>query len=109
MGNTAKLTFKHSKKGFAQTVDIKVGESVLDAALNFDIPLQHACGGFCACTTCHIQVTAGAEDCSPQEEDEADRIQQVSNLTLNSRLGCQTKAARAGANIEVEIQNWDGL
>ncbi|MBL7715087.1 MAG: 2Fe-2S iron-sulfur cluster binding domain-containing protein [Bdellovibrionales bacterium] len=109
MGNTAKLTFKHSAKGFEKTVDIKVGESVLDAALNFDIPLQHACGGFCACTTCHIKVTSGAEAVSAQEDDEADRILQVANLAPNSRLGCQTKAAVAGSSITVEIQNWDGL
>ena len=29
-------------------------ESILDVALNFGIQLEHACGGSCACTTCHV-------------------------------------------------------
>jgi len=28
-------------------------ESFLDVAKNFHVPLEHACGGSCACTTCH--------------------------------------------------------
>ena len=29
-------------------------ESLLDVAMNFGIHLDHACGGNCACTTCHV-------------------------------------------------------
>ena len=34
--------------------------SFLDVAENYDIFLDHACGGVCACTTCHIWVKEGA-------------------------------------------------
>src|ERR1039458_7266598 len=34
--------------------------SVLDVAQNFNIFLDHACGGVCACTTCHLHVKEGA-------------------------------------------------
>ena len=40
-------------------------QSLLDIALNFGITLDHACGGNCACTTCHIWVKEGAENLSP--------------------------------------------
>lgn len=63
--------------------------SVLDVALNFGIPLEHACGGNCACTTCHVIVRAGEENLSAMEDDEADRIGQAEGVTLHSRLGCQ--------------------
>ena len=33
--------------------------SFLDVAENFGIFLDHACGGVCACTTCHIWVKDG--------------------------------------------------
>ena len=33
--------------------------SFLDVAENFNIFLDHACGGVCACTTCHIWVKEG--------------------------------------------------
>ena len=86
-----------------QTYEAKAGESILDVAINHDVPLQHACGGFCACTTCHIIVKAGSEHLSGMEEDEEDRLERVAvGLTLNSRLGCQ---AKIHGDVTVEIQN----
>ena len=35
-------------------------ESLLDVAMNFGFHLEHACGGSCACTTCHVVAKAGA-------------------------------------------------
>jgi 2Fe-2S ferredoxin len=63
--------------------------SILDIALNFDIPLEHTCGGNCACTTCHVIIRQGAENLSPMEDYEADRLDLAEGLTLHSRLACQ--------------------
>lgn len=63
--------------------------SVLDVALNFGVPLEHACGGVCACTTCHVWVRRGAENLSAPEDDELDRLDMAADLELCSRLGCQ--------------------
>ena len=63
-------------------------QSLLDVALNFGITLDHACGGNCACTTCHIWVKEGADNLSPMDDDEADRLDMAADLQLNSRLGC---------------------
>ncbi len=38
--------------------------SFLDVAENFGIFLDHACGGVCACTTCHLHVKEGASGIS---------------------------------------------
>ncbi len=64
-------------------------ESILDVAKNNDIPLQHACGGSCACTTCHVIVRKGMNHLSDMEDDEADRLDTAWDLTTESRLGCQ--------------------
>ena len=63
--------------------------SILDIALNFGIDLEHACGGNCACTTCHVIVKQGEENLSDMEDDEEDRLYMADGLTLHSRLGCQ--------------------
>src|ERR1700694_802007 len=63
--------------------------SILDVALNFGIQLEHACGGSCACTTCHVIVKGGDENLSPPDDDELDRLDMAPGLTLHSRLGCQ--------------------
>jgi 2Fe-2S ferredoxin len=64
-------------------------ESFLDVAMNFGIPLEHACGGSCACTTCHVIVRKGMENLSEMEDNEADRLDTAWDLTTSSRLGCQ--------------------
>ena len=64
-------------------------ESLLDVAMNFGIPLEHACGGSCACTTCHVIVREGMEHLLDMEDDEADRLDTAWELTPTSRLGCQ--------------------
>ena len=64
-------------------------ESFLDVAMNHDIPLEHACGGSCACTTCHLIIREGMQNLSEMEENEADRLDTAWDLTTSSRLGCQ--------------------
>lgn len=63
--------------------------SLLDIAKNLDVPLEHACGGSCACTTCHVIVREGAGNLSDMQDDEADRLDTAWDLTPQSRLGCQ--------------------
>lgn len=74
-----------------KTIEVPAGQDVLHAALDHGIMLDHACGGFCACTTCHIYVEAGMEHTSVPEDAEADRVDYAEAPTLKSRLACQTK------------------
>jgi 2Fe-2S ferredoxin len=64
-------------------------ESFLDVAKNLGVPLEHACGGNCACTTCHVIIREGAQNLTDMEDDEADRLDTAWDLTPQSRLGCQ--------------------
>lgn len=79
--------------------------SLLDAALNFGIPLAHVCGGHAACTTCHVLVRKGEELLSEMEDQEQNRLELAAGVTLHSRLACQAMIAREGEMI-VEIPLW---
>ena len=79
-------------------------ESILDIALNNDIQLEHACGGSCACTTCHVWVKEGMENLSEADDDELDRVEMAADLTTRSRLGCQ---AVVKGDVVVEIPAWN--
>jgi 2Fe-2S ferredoxin len=81
-------------------------QSLLDVALNNDIKLDHACGGNCACTTCHVWVKEGASNLSEMDDDEADRLDMAADLQLNSRLGCQAVIKGPG-KVVVEIPAWN--
>ena len=110
--NTVQITFLPEGK----TVQFEHGklrylnhgepESILDIALNHNVPLDHACGGNCACTTCHIWVKEGSDNLSEMDDDEADRLDMAADLQLNSRLGCQAVINKPG-KVVVEIPAWN--
>src|SRR5213596_3304530 len=63
--------------------------SILDVLLGHGVFLEHACGGNCACTTCHVIVKKGAQFLSENTEAEDDLLDKAPGLTPTSRLGCQ--------------------
>jgi ferredoxin, 2Fe-2S len=81
-------------------------ESILDIAINNGIRLDHACGGNCACTTCHVVVRKGKELLSEMDDEEADRLDMAADLQLDSRLGCQAQITKPG-EVVVEIPAWN--
>ena len=85
-GEPRTVEFEHGKLPYSNHGK---PESLLDIAKNHDVPLEHACGGNCACTTCHVIVRQGAANLSEMEDDEADRLDTAWDLTPDSRLGCQ--------------------
>ena len=89
-----------------RVVEANIGDSLLDVALAHDIPMQHACGGFCSCTTCHVHpaTEADAKALSSMDEDERERLEGVDQWTPLSRLGCQ---AQVRADVTVTIQCLD--
>ncbi len=84
------------------------GESLLDVALREGIDLDHACGGVCACSTCHVKVVTGESLLSESDEDEEDQLDEARGLALNSRLGCQARILDgAEGQITVQIPDWN--
>ena len=67
-----------------------------------DAPEGDACGGVCACSTCHVYVVNGRELLSEAEEEEEDILDKAFDVRQNSRLGCQAKILKDGL-VEVEI------
>lgn len=72
-------------------IECKEGRSILHAILDAGMELEHACGGVCACSTCHVIVEEGDEHLSEKSFDEDDRLDMAEGVTLRSRLGCQAK------------------
>ena len=87
----------------AQGLEARVepGTSILEAARACGAPEGSACGGVCACSTCHVYVRAGLESLSEMEDAENDILDKAFAVKASSRLGCQ---ARVGTeDVEVEI------
>ena len=91
---------RYLKEG--KEVDVPVGASILQASQEGGLPEGYACGGVCACSTCHVYVKKGGELLSEMEDDENDILDKAFDVRSTSRLGCQAKIEKDGV-IEVEI------
>jgi 2Fe-2S ferredoxin len=80
--------------------------SILDIAYGADVPLDHSCGGVCACATCHVIVRKGLEACNEATEDELDQLEEARGLTPDSRLGCQC-VPNGSCDIVIEVPGWN--
>lgn len=82
-------------------IEVPEGTTILEAAEQCGATVGHACGGVCACSTCHVWVRRGLESLSEQEDQEADRLDQAFDVRAYSRLACQSLLG--GEDVEVEI------
>lgn len=86
------------------TIEAEPGTSIIDAALNQGIEIEHACGKVCACTTCHVIVRKGYNSLNAPDEKEEDLLDRAWGLESESRLSCQ--AIVADEDLEIEIPKY---
>jgi 2Fe-2S ferredoxin len=82
-------------------IEARAGDTLLDAALDNGLNIQHECGGNCACTTCQVKVDSGGDNLSRIEEVEQDRLSTAEGRSAYSRLACQ--AILMGGEITVTV------
>lgn len=82
------------------------GEHLLEIAVEAGINIEHACGGVCACSTCHVYVEQGMNQVSEATDAEEDRVEEAPGLQMNSRLSCQCEVEGDGP-IVVRVPAWN--
>ena len=82
------------------------GEHLLEVAVEHGINIEHACGGVCACSTCHIFVEKGMDSLTESTEAEDDRVEEAPGLQRNSRLSCQC-TIRGDGPIVIRVPAWN--
>ena len=77
--------------GKSHTIDVSSGLSVMEGAVQNNIPgIDADCGGGMACATCHVYVKEEWFDKLPKKEDgEEDMIDMAHEPNKFSRLSCQ--------------------
>lgn len=81
-----------------------VGQTLLQTAHEAGIVIEAACGGSCACSTCHMYVQSEYYDLIAEPSDrELDMLDLAFFPEANSRLGCQVTVTRelSGATIRL--------
>ena len=86
----SKITYIDSS-GNTKTIDVENGLSVMEGAVQNNIPgIDADCGGGMACATCHVYVKEEWLNKLDKPEDaEQDMIDMAFEPKKNSRLSCQ--------------------
>lgn len=88
-------------QGVLDPIDIHTNQRLLDALTRAGADLLMACGGKGLCATCHVYVTAGAEQLSPPTPREQMSLRMLSDRRPGSRLACQAKVRSDGVAVTV--------
>ncbi|KAI4791124.1 ferredoxin [Aureobasidium sp. EXF-8846] len=103
-GEERKVTFV-DKDGDEHTFVVADGDNLLDIAQANDLEMEGACGGSCACSTCHVIVSDPDmfDKMEEPDDDENDMLDLAFGLTETSRLGCQVKMSKALDGLVVKL------
>ncbi len=98
-----KVIFEYPN-GSCKEVKAPIGLSLLEIAHQNDVPIEGACEGSLACSTCHVIVDQKwFEKLETATEDEEDMLDLAFGLTQTSRLGCQIILTEALDGIVVKL------
>ncbi|MCJ1385780.1 mitochondrial matrix iron-sulfur protein [Xylographa soralifera] len=93
------------KEGDEHKFEVASGDNLLDIAQSEELEMEGACGGSCACSTCHVIVESQDHyDLMPEpDDDENDMLDLAFGLTETSRLGCQVKMAKELDGLRIRL------
>ena len=88
---------KHELEGDTNSTLMEI---LRDAGLD----IEAACGGCCACATCHVYISdQWLEKISPKDDDEESMLDQAFDVKNTSRLSCQISLSEELDGIELEL------
>ncbi|KAJ3247885.1 hypothetical protein HDU77_008413 [Chytriomyces hyalinus] len=90
-----------------QTVDVKLGDRLLEVAQKLNIPsIDGVCGGNMECATCHVIVDQKHFEVLPRASDgEEDMLEYAIGRVDCSRLACQLQASKEMDGMELRIHS----
>ena len=94
-------------------MEAEPGQRLLDVAWAAREPLEGACEGVMACSTCHVIVDAEDFERLPEaSEEEEDLLDLAAHASRTSRLACQIMLTEEMRTLTVrvppEAKNWMG-
>ena len=106
-----KVRFHKPDGTLDKEVEAKPGQRLLDVAWTAKQPLEGACEGVMACSTCHVIVDKADFERLPRASDEEeDLLDLAAHATRTSRLACQIILTEKMETLDVRIpagsKNW---
>jgi 2Fe-2S ferredoxin len=92
------------RDGVEHELDGTPGWSVMEIIREANLPIEAACGGCCACATCHVYVEPEwLERLEAPTQEESLMLDEAFEVRDNSRLSCQVKYSEALDGLKVTL------
>ncbi|UAB91086.1 MULTISPECIES: 2Fe-2S iron-sulfur cluster-binding protein [Roseobacteraceae] len=92
------------RDGSEHTLEARPGLKIMEIIRDAGLPIEAACGGSCACATCHVYVAPGwIARLDPQDDMEVDLLDLADAVTETSRLSCQIEFDETLDGLKVEL------
>ena len=92
------------KEGVIHDLTADEGSTIMEIIRDAGLDIEAACGGCCACATCHVYVTnEKIELLNPLDDDEESMLDQAFDVQKNSRLGCQINYTEDMDGLEITL------
>ena len=78
------------RDGLKHELKADEGLTIMEIIRDAGLDIEAACGGCCACATCHVYLDKDSFSLlKSMQDDEESMLDQAFSLKPNSRLGCQ--------------------
>ncbi|MFO1072096.1 MAG: 2Fe-2S iron-sulfur cluster-binding protein [Geminicoccaceae bacterium] len=92
------------REGKEHVLEGTSGWSVMEIIREHNLPIEAACGGCCACATCHVYVDPDwLARLEAPGQDESMMLDEAFEVRDNSRLSCQIKYGDALDGLKVTL------
>ena len=96
-----KVTDRSGKK---HELEGDTSSTLMEILRDAGLEIEAACGGCCACATCHVYINdQWLEKISPKDDDEESMLDQAFDVRNSSRLSCQINLSEDLDGIELEL------
>ena len=92
------------RDGNKQILEGDTNNTLMEIIRDEDLEIEAACGGCCACATCHVYIdNKWIYKLEPKNDDEESMLDQAFYVKENSRLSCQIQLSKDLDGIELEL------
>jgi len=82
--------FVTDREGNKYTLEGDSGDTLMEVIRDNSLDIEAACGGCCACATCHVYIEdEWLEKLSARDDDEESMLDHAFDVKNTSRLSCQ--------------------
>ena len=92
------------RDGNKNTLEFDNNSTLMEIIRDQGMDIEAACGGCCACATCHVYIDdKWLNKLDPKNDDEESMLDQAFDVRKNSRLSCQINLNDELDGLELEL------